>query len=100
MSATEPHHTLLHDADILRIVDPATDATTPSKARDEIQWPALDKLTPGTLKRTVSTLMKEWERSLTPPSELNEDAASKSSVSDGSAKNSDKECAISQMHHF
>ena len=40
---------------------------TPSKLGDEIQWPGLDKLTPGNLKRTVSTLMQEWEKSLTPP---------------------------------
>ncbi|TVY18127.1 hypothetical protein LARI1_G004489 [Lachnellula arida] len=41
-------------------------SSTPSK-RDDLQWPALDKLTPGNLKRTVSTIMQEWENSLTPP---------------------------------
>jgi hypothetical protein len=40
--------------------------TTPSK-REEIQWPALDRLTPTNLRRTMSSVMKEWERSLTPP---------------------------------
>ena len=43
-------------------------ASNPSK-RDEIQWPALENLKPGNLKRTVSTIMKEWEKSLTPPPE-------------------------------
>lgn len=32
--------------------------------RDDIPWPALTKLTPGSLKMTASTLMSEWERSL------------------------------------
>jgi hypothetical protein len=41
-------------------------ASTPSK-REDLQWPALEKLTPGNLKRTVSTIMQEWEKSLTPP---------------------------------
>lgn len=34
--------------------------------RDAIPWPALNKLTPGNLKRTASHLMSEWEKSLTP----------------------------------
>ncbi|RFU33444.1 hypothetical protein B7463_g2866, partial [Scytalidium lignicola] len=33
----------------------------------EITWPGLDQLTPGHLKRTVTTLMSEWEKALTPP---------------------------------
>jgi hypothetical protein len=45
-------------------------SSTPSK-REDIQWPALDKLTPGNIKgnlqRTMSTIMKEWEKTLTPP---------------------------------
>ncbi|RAL66435.1 hypothetical protein DID88_006126 [Monilinia fructigena] len=40
-----------------------------SHSRDEIQWPALDQLKPGNLKKTVSTIMQEWEKSLTPPLE-------------------------------
>ncbi|KAA8564595.1 hypothetical protein EYC84_011510 [Monilinia fructicola] len=40
-----------------------------SHSRDEIQWPALDQLKPGNLKKTVSTIMQEWEKSLTPPHE-------------------------------
>jgi hypothetical protein len=55
-----------------RIIGQSTDEGTPSKQqRDEIQWPALDKLSPGNLKgnlqRTMSTIMKEWEKSITPP---------------------------------
>ncbi|KAG0646466.1 hypothetical protein D0Z07_7514 [Hyphodiscus hymeniophilus] len=50
------------------IVDQSADHSTPPK-REEIQWPALDKLTPSHLKRTMSSMMKDWEKSLTPPSE-------------------------------
>ena len=35
--------------------------------RDSIPWPNLEKLTPSNLKRTASHLMKEWEKSLSPP---------------------------------
>ena len=38
----------------------------PVLKRDDIPWPALQKLSPGNLKRTASTLMHEWEKSLTP----------------------------------
>lgn len=38
-----------------------------------MQWPVLDKLTPGNLKRTVSGIMEEWEKSLTPPPGREED---------------------------
>lgn len=41
---------------------------SPSR-RDEIPWPALDQLKPGNLKKTVSTMMNQWEKSLTPPPE-------------------------------
>ncbi|KAL8827542.1 MAG: hypothetical protein Q9191_003120 [Dirinaria sp. TL-2023a] len=51
----------------------STDATPrarkPSAAPDDrkdIPLPTLTKLSPGNLKRTASTLMNEWERSLTP----------------------------------
>ncbi|ESZ93415.1 hypothetical protein SBOR_6208 [Sclerotinia borealis F-4128] len=54
--------------DEVNILDQNHPPDSPSR-RDEIQWPALDQLTPGNLKRTVSTIMKEWEKSLTPPSE-------------------------------
>ena len=37
--------------------------------RNSIQWPDLVKLSPGNLKRTASHLMKEWEKTLTPPPE-------------------------------
>ena len=36
-----------------------------SDSRKEIPWPALTKLSPGNLKRTASSFMSEWERSLT-----------------------------------
>jgi hypothetical protein len=60
-----------------RIMEQSTDgSSTPSK-RDEIQWPALDKLSPGNIKgnlqRTMSTIMKEWEKSITPPPGDHED---------------------------
>lgn len=87
--------------DCFRIIDPSVvEDGTPSKLRDEIQWPALDKLTPGNLKRTVSTLMKEWERNLTPPPEENENTSTKPADSDNTTESSDRELAVSQMHHF
>lgn len=53
---------------------------TPSK-RDSIQWPALDKLSPGAIKgnlqRTMSTIMTEWEKSITPPPERQADPLAK-----------------------
>ncbi|KAI9651097.1 hypothetical protein NHQ30_001134 [Ciborinia camelliae] len=54
--------------DEVNILDPNHPSDSPSK-RDEIPWPALDQLTPGNLKKTVSSMMKEWEKSFTPPSE-------------------------------
>jgi hypothetical protein len=49
---------------------PTDESGTPPK-RDELQWPALDKLSPGSIKgnlqRTMSTIMKEWEKTITPP---------------------------------
>jgi hypothetical protein len=54
---------------IPRIVEQSTDeSSTPSK-RDEIQWPALDKLTPSHLRRTMSLMIQDWEKSLTPSPE-------------------------------
>jgi hypothetical protein len=40
--------------------------STSSSKRNSIPWPDLEKLTPSSLKRTASHLMKEWERSMTP----------------------------------
>ncbi|KAF2815621.1 uncharacterized protein BDZ99DRAFT_484566 [Mytilinidion resinicola] len=40
--------------------------------RNSIPWPDLVKLSPNNLKRTASHLMKEWEKSLTPPAESRE----------------------------
>ncbi|KAF1822811.1 uncharacterized protein K489DRAFT_370431 [Dissoconium aciculare CBS 342.82] len=34
--------------------------------KDLIPWPVLSKLGPGALQRTASTLMREWEKSLSP----------------------------------
>lgn len=54
-----------------RIMDQSTDGPNSPSKQGEIQWPALDKLSPGNIKgnlqRTMSTIMKEWEKSLTPP---------------------------------
>jgi hypothetical protein len=70
---------------ICRIAGQSSDgSSTPSK-REEIQWPALDKLTPGNLKRTMSTMMQEWERSLTPPTEEGKNPLSRSNSAAGSA---------------
>lgn len=55
---------------------------TPSKApREDLQWAALDKLTPGNLKRTVSTIMQEWEKSLSPPPSVQRDPLSRANSS-------------------
>ncbi len=32
---------------------------------EEAAWPALNKFTPSSIKRTASAMMKEWEKSLT-----------------------------------
>nr|KMM67455.1 hypothetical protein CPAG_03789 [Coccidioides posadasii RMSCC 3488] len=48
---------------------------TDSAPSDSIPWPALTKLRPSNLTRTASSLMAEWERSLSPspcPSPSNE----------------------------
>ena len=44
----------------------ASPRTSGEGKKEPIPWPALSKLGPGTLKRTASRLMHEWERSLTP----------------------------------
>jgi hypothetical protein len=49
--------------------------------RDSIPWPALNNLTPSNLKRTASTIMKEWEKSLTPPADSRVDPLSSSAAS-------------------
>jgi hypothetical protein len=46
--------------------------------REEIPWPALNNLTPSNLKRTASAIMKEWEKSITPPPENRNDPMSAS----------------------
>ena len=56
-----------------RIIGQSTDESSTPPKRDDIQWPALEKLSPsnlkGNLQRTMSTIMKEWEKSITPPPE-------------------------------
>lgn len=37
--------------------------------RNSIPWPDLKNYSPTNLKKTASTLMKEWEKNLTPPAE-------------------------------
>lgn len=53
---------------------------TPPLKKNEIPWPDLSdlkqQLTPSQLTRTVSTIMKEWEKSLTPPPEDRKDSLS------------------------
>jgi len=35
---------------------------------NELTWPAaLNRLTPGNIKKSASDFMKEWEKSLSPP---------------------------------
>ncbi|KAF2734313.1 hypothetical protein EJ04DRAFT_512563 [Polyplosphaeria fusca] len=48
---------------------PAEDEAFRDPKRSSIPWPDLVKLSPSNLKRTASTLMKEWEKNLTPPPE-------------------------------
>jgi hypothetical protein len=62
-------------------IRPTDKLDTPLK-RDEIPWPALNQLTPSALKRTMSTVMQEWEKSLTPPPEEQQDLILKSPVSE------------------
>lgn len=47
----------------------ADDAASQDTKRNSMPWPDLVKLSPNNLKRTASHLMKEWEKSLTPPPE-------------------------------
>jgi hypothetical protein len=64
-------------------MDQSADSPSTPLQREDIQWPALDKLSPGNLKgnlqRTMSTIMKEWERTLTPPPGDREDPMSTAS---------------------
>lgn len=65
-----------------RIRDDSDGMDTPSRApREDLQWPALDKLTPGNLKRTVSTIMQEWEKSLTPSPDVRPNPLSRANSS-------------------
>jgi hypothetical protein len=44
-----------------------------SKNHDELPWPVLKPFSPGNLKKTAENLMREWEKSLTPPPDDRED---------------------------
>ncbi|TVY85156.1 hypothetical protein LSUE1_G000664 [Lachnellula suecica] len=61
-----PSHGSIDDRSVKIVGQSSNERSTPSR-REELQWPALDQLTPGNIKRTVSTIMQEWEKSLTPP---------------------------------
>jgi hypothetical protein len=67
-------------------IRPVDGSSTPASKHDEIQWPALDKLSPinirGGLQRTMSTLMKEWEKSITSPTDHRSDPFAKQSVNE------------------
>ncbi|KAJ5831778.1 hypothetical protein N7474_000089 [Penicillium riverlandense] len=54
----------------------ATTAPDPHSVTEGIPWPALNKLTPSKLQRTASTLMAEWERSLSPSPERKSSSSS------------------------
>ncbi|PMD21562.1 hypothetical protein NA56DRAFT_703206 [Hyaloscypha hepaticicola] len=64
-----PLHGSLEDRNV-NIMDQSIDDND-SPQKGDIQWPALEKLSPGNIKgnlqRTMSTIMKEWEKSVTPP---------------------------------
>jgi hypothetical protein len=64
-------------------IESADGASTPLAKVGEIPWPALEKLSPsnlkGNLQRTMSTLMKEWEKSITPPLETQTEHSEKES---------------------
>jgi hypothetical protein len=60
----------------LRIKDHANEVPDVPE-REDLQWPSLEKLTPTNLKRTMSTLMNEWEKSINEPSESTNSAPGK-----------------------
>ena len=55
---------------------PASEPPARHANHESIPWPALTKLSPTQLKRTASHLMKEWEKTLTPPPESRQATAS------------------------
>ncbi|KAI9665596.1 MAG: hypothetical protein M1829_005676 [Trizodia sp. TS-e1964] len=50
---------------------PLKNSATPK--REDLPWPLLKDFSPQNLKRTATTLMNEWEKSLTPPRERDRD---------------------------
>ncbi|KUJ17389.1 uncharacterized protein LY89DRAFT_584699 [Mollisia scopiformis] len=81
LSEPDPATPSSHNTEDRNVKIMPNETDTPSKRDDEIQWPALDKLSPGAIKgnlqRTMSTIMKEWEKSITPPPERKEDPLAK-----------------------
>jgi hypothetical protein len=63
--------------DANRIMGQSTDESSTPPKSDELQWPVLENLSPGNIKgnlqRTMSTIMKEWEKTITPPASDLED---------------------------
>ncbi|KAJ5050840.1 uncharacterized protein L3040_002709 [Drepanopeziza brunnea f. sp. 'multigermtubi'] len=63
----------------VQIIGQNADGVSTPTIRTDIQWPALDNLSPGALKgnlqRTMSTIMKEWEKSIQMPVPAEERAA-------------------------
>jgi hypothetical protein len=58
--------------------EPSNTASSPSKG-EVIPWPDINSLTPSSIKRTATAMMKEWERSLIPsPEERNSNSSPKS----------------------
>lgn len=66
------YHSSSSDAQAQRSTPKSATSSIFSKNREDIPWPALTKLSPGNLKRTASTLIIEWERSLAPPTPADE----------------------------
>jgi len=66
-----------------------------SPRHDESPWPALSNFAPGNLKRTATAIMKEWEKSLTPPAESRKDPLSFSSSSSSKTPIDEHEARIS-----
>lgn len=51
------------------MIDLASGSPSPHKLEDLLPQ-ALNKLTPGNIKRSAADFMKEWERSLSPPADI------------------------------
>ncbi|UPX19900.1 uncharacterized protein EKO05_0010150 [Ascochyta rabiei] len=72
--ASSKHYARRHDSknSSLATISSASmpdDSASRDPKRNSIPWPDLVNLSPSSLKRTASHLMKEWEKQLTPPPE-------------------------------